>query len=391
MSRAVVNTTLVIGACVVYVVLAAWSGRTSINGGLGAQGSVYAAMAIDRNLQAAPAVMKLAAAFPLATAIAYTATGNAVASFLAVTIAAFVVLVFAACWLLDLLSAPSSLKIVTVATLCVLGVPSLTSAFDPGHPVLLGVALATLGVAAAEWGSGVVTGILHIGATLGSPVGIVAPLYGIWRHIRARRPPAKALVYLPALLVWLAVQYWARGGAAGLGDLISVSRVRADAAFWTESAFVTYAVYFLLTALGGLTLLLWADPRAIQETVSSRPAVLALFVPAIPFIATAGLELPRVLAFLLPLWLILVAEWGRRNAMRLMIPLLLACVLTLLTQHPWMRMTDTSYFVDWFPYSVSAGRVDVTRAGFDAVWRVRILIAAAGLAAFVVWRRKFVR
>jgi len=391
MSRAVVNTTLVIGACLVFVILAAWSGRTSINGGLGAEGAVYAAMAVDRNLQAAPAVMKLAPAFPLAAAIAYKAIGNVVASFFVVNIAAFVVLVFAACWLLDLFSAPASLKIITAATLCVLGLPSLTSAFDPGHPVLLGVALATLGVAAAEWGSGVVTGILHIGATLASPVGIVAPLYGIWRHMRARRPPPKAIVYVPALLVWLAVQYWARGGAAGLGDLISVSRVRADAAFWTESAFITYVAYFLLTSLGGLTLLLWADPRGIQQTVSSRPELLALFVPAVPFIVTGGLELPRVLAFLLPLWLILVAEWGRRNAMRLMIPLALACVLTLLTQHPWTRMTDSSYFVDWFPYSVAAGRVDVSDAGFDALWRIRILIAAAGLAVFVVWRRKFVR
>ena len=391
MSRAVVNTTLVIAACVLYVALAAWSGRTSIAGGLGSEGSVYAAMTVDRNLQAAPAVMKLAPAFPLATAIAYSAIGNVVASFFLVNVAAFAVLVFASCWLLDLLSAPASVKITTAATLCVLGLPSLTSAFDPGNPVLLGVALATLGVAAAEWSSGVLTGVLHMGATLASPVGIVAPLYGIWRHMRARRPPAKAVVYLPALLIWLAVQYWARGGAAGLGDLISVSRVRADAAFWKESAFVMYALYFLLTSLGGLTLLLWAHPRGIQETVSSRPELLALLVPAVPFIATAGLELPRVLAFLLPLWLILIAEWGRRNAMQLMIPLVLACVLTLVTQHPWTRMTDTSYFVNWFPYSVSAGRVDVSDAGFDALWRIRILIAAAGLAVFVVWRRKFVR
>jgi len=97
MSRAVVNTTLVIGACLVFVILAAWSGRTSINGGLGAEGAVYAAMAVDRNLQAAPAVMKLAPAFPLAAAIAYKAIGNVVASFFVVNIAAFVVLVFAAC------------------------------------------------------------------------------------------------------------------------------------------------------------------------------------------------------------------------------------------------------------------------------------------------------
>ena len=391
MNRAVVNTTLLVSACLVYVLLAAWSGRTSLNEGLGREGPVYAAMAVDRNLQAAPAVMKLTPAFPLATAIAYAVIGNLGWSFFLVCIAAFAVLVFAACWLLDLLSAPSSVKIITAATLCVLGLPCLTSSFDPGQPVLLGVALTTLAVAAAEWSSGIVTGVLHIGATLASPIGIIAPVYGIWRQLRARRAPAKALVYLPALLVWLAVQYWARGGAAGLADLIRLSRVRADAAFWTESAYVMYALYFLLTALGGLTLLVWANPRGIREAISSRPELLALVVPVVPFIATAGLEVSRALTFLLPFWLMLVAQWGRANARRLMIPLALACLLTLLTQHPWTRITDMTYFVDWFPYSVAAGRVEVSDAGFDALWRIRILIAAAGLTLLVMWQRRFVR
>ena len=191
--------------------------------------------------------------------------------------------------------------------------------------------------------------------------------------------------------MWLAVQYWARGGAAGLADLIRLSRVRADAAFWTESAYVMYALYFLLTALGGLTLLVWANPRGIREAISSRPELLALVVPVVPFIATAGLEVSRELTFLLPFWLMLVAQWGRANARRLMIPLALACLLTLLTQHPWTRITDMTYFVDWFPYSVAAGRVEVSDAGFDALWRIRILIAAAGLTLLVMWQRRFVR
>jgi len=389
MSKTAVNMSLVIVATLVYLGLAAMSGRTSINGGLGPDGPTYAAIAVDHNLQAAPAVKKLAPAFPLATAIAYAVVGNVGSSFLVVNVIAFAVLVLAACWTLDLMSAPMTLKVATAATLSLLGLPSLTSAFDPGQPYLLGVAMLSLAVAASEWSSGVVTGILHAGATLASPVGIAAPLYGIWKHWRARRAPAVVVVYLPALLVWVAVQYWARGGAAGLADLVRWSRVRADASFWSELAFILYGLYFLVTVLGGLTLLLWSDPRRITDAVSARPELLALLVPVLPFIATAGLEVPRTIPFLLPFWLFIAGAWGRDHAARLTMPLLLAVVLTLLTQHPWTRLTDTRYFVDWFPYSVAAGRVDVSDPRFDAIWRIRMFIAAGGLAGCVAWRRSF--
>jgi hypothetical protein len=387
MSRTALNASLVIGACLVYLGFATMSGRTSINGGLGPDGPIYAAMAVDHNLQAASAVRKLEPAFPLATGVAYSVVGNVLLSFLIVNVIGFAVLVFAACWTLDLISAPVTFKITAVATLCVLGLPSLTSAFDPGQPYLLGVALLSLAVAASEWSSGVLTGILQIGATLASPAGIAAPLYGIWKHQRVRRSPALVVVYLPALLAWVGVQYWARGGAAGLMDLTRLSRVRADAVFWTESAFILYGLYFLVTGLGGLTLFLWSHPRGITDAISTRPELLALVVPVVPFIATGGLEVPRIIPFLLPFWFFVVGAWSREHAARLTVPLALAIALTLLTQHPWTKLTDTRYFVDWFPYSVAAGRVAVNDAGFDATWRVRIFIAAGGLAACIAWRR----
>jgi hypothetical protein len=391
MSRAGLNAVLVIGASLIYLVLAAMSGRTSVSGGLGSEGSMYAAIAVDHNLRDAPAIKKLAPAFPIATALAYVVTRNVVASFFIVNVAAFAVLLFAACWLLDLNAASVLLKVTVVATLCLLGLPSLTSAFDPGQPYLLGVALTLLAVAASEWRSGIVTGVLEAGATLASPVGIVAPLFGVARHVRKRRSPATVLVYVPALLVWLAVQYWARGGAAGLLDLLRVSRVRSDAAFWADSTFILYALYFLVTALGGLTMLLWADPARVRAAVAARPELLVLVVAALPFIATAGLDLPRFLPFLLPVWLVLVAEWGRGHEAPLVLPLVLAFILTVVTQHPWSRITDTNYVVDWFPYSVSAGRASVSEPRFDAIWRVRMFIAAGGLMAFVAWRRSLAR
>jgi hypothetical protein len=194
-------------------------------------------------------------------------------------------------------------------------------------------------------------------------------------------------VFLPALLVWLMVQYWARGGAAGLLELTRLSRIHADAVFWTESLFILFGVYFVMTSLGGLTILLWSHPSWIKDAVSEKPELLALVLPVIPFIVTAGLDVSRTIPFLLPFWLLVIAAWARDRTASLTVPLVLAIALTVLTQHPWVRLNDTNYFVDWFPYSVHAARVNVTDAAFSATWRVRVFIAAGGLAAFAAWTR----
>jgi hypothetical protein len=370
----ITNTILVLAACILYVVLTLLGGRTSINGGLGPDGSVYEAMAVNHDLQAGSAVDKLAPAFPLAAAMAYAVTGNAVLSFLVVNVVAFGVLVFATCWILDLQAAPLSIKGAVTITLVLLGIPTRVSAFAPGQPHLLGVAALSLAVAAAIWSSGVLTAILQVAAVMASPIGIAAPLYGLWRN-RRREPVGRLLATCaPAFVVWLLVQYWARGGASGLVDLMRFSRVRADAAFWNES-------------LGGFTLLLTSSPDGVRRAVAVQPEVLALALPVLLFIGTAGLDVPRTTAFLLPFWVVLIGIWARDQTRSFLVPLILATALTVLTQHPWVRLTDANYFVDWFPYSVYAGRVNVADAGFDTTWRLRLFVAAGGLAACAAWRR----
>ena len=382
----ITNAILILVASAIYVVFVLVGGRTSINGGLGPDGSVFSAMAINHDVQAGSAVDKLTPAFPLAVAVAYSITGNAVASFLLVNVIAFGVLTWAMCWILDGRPASVSLKVAGAITLVLLGIPSRTTSFAPGQPHLLATAAILMAVAAAERSAGAFTALLGAAAVATSPVGIIAPLYGIWRHRRERVATLLA-VFIPALVVWLLVQYWARGGPAGLVDLMRWSRVRADAAFWSESAFILFGVYFLLTSLGGITMLLVSSPRWIRTAVSREPELLALIIPVLPFIATAGLDVPRTMAFLLPFWFVLFGVWERDHTGSFVVPLVLATVLTLITQHPWVRLTDTNYFVDWLPYSVYAGRVNVADAGFDATWRLRMFIAAGGLAACAIWRR----
>jgi hypothetical protein len=393
MTRPAVNVLIVIIAGLVYLTLGFLSGRTAVNAGLGQEGPIYAAMVTDHDMRLASAINRLAPAFPLAAAIPYAATGKIVESLTLVNIVALVLLLLAACLILDAQSAPQMVKVCTVLTLTVLGLPTVTTAFNPGQPDLLGVALVALAVAACEARGGLLVAATQVGATLASPVGIIAPLYGIWRSWRLRRrtPPA-LMVFVPALLVWVLVQVWARGGPRGLLDLTRLSRVRADAVLWDEFAFILFGLYFLVTSLGGLTILLWSSPRSIASAVREKPELIALVLPVLPFIATAGLDVPSMIPFLLPFWLIVIGVWGRGQTAPLLVPVLLAALLTLLTQHPWVRMNEVNYFVDWFPYSVHAARVSVSAnvsdADFNSTWRLRVLMAAGGLAVFEAWRRR---
>ena len=85
-----------------------------------------------------------------------------------------------------------------------------------------------------------------------------------------------------------------------------------------------------------------------------------------------------------------LASWARRQTATPLVPMIIAVVVTILTQRPWATITDASYFVNWFPYSVHAARVNAVTlddATLIAIWRPRVLIAAAGLLAFIGWRR----
>ncbi len=403
MKRPMTNALLVAAAGLLYIALGVYSGRTSINGGLGAEGPIYAAMITVHDLQGGTVSNRVWPAFPLAAAVPYAVTGNVAGAFALVDVAAMLVFAFAACLLLDAHAAPACIKTCVVLTLAVLGLPAAVTAFTPAQPYLLGVAMTTLAVAACEYtstrpaqaSSSLILAVLHAGATLASPVGIMAPLYGLARSWRAKDRSTVALAAaFPGLLVWLLIQMWARGGPAGLLDLLRFSRVRSDAVLWTESAFLLFGAYFLLTALGGFSILLWSRPRAIQDVVRERPELWALLVPPVIFIATAGLEVPLMIAFLIPFWLIVIATWGRAQQGPRLVPAVLAGVMTVLTQHPWARTTDVSYFVDWFPYSVHAARVSgvtMSDAVLTSIWRVRVLVAAGGVVAFVMWWRRNVR
>jgi hypothetical protein len=293
--------------------------------------------------------------------------------------------------ILDAYAASLSVKACAALTLAVLGLPVSTTAFASGQPYLLGVALLALAVAACEADTGpAILAVTHLAAVVASPVGIAGPLYGLWKTWRGsqRRSAMALLAFASAAAVWLLVQVRARGGGRGFLEVFQVSRVSADLALWKESTFILLALYFLLTGLGGLTILLLSQPRLIGEDVKARPELLALLLPPLLFIATAGLDLPRMMPFLIPCWLIATGLWSRRHEA---VPA---------DADPRRRRDDTDHATslgaddgsellrDWFPYSVHAERVSVTAPDFDRIWRLRELTVIGGLAVFAALRRK---
>src|SRR2546425_4545936 len=101
MTRTVVNLLLVLAAGLVYVTLELHSGHTSLNGGLGSDGPVYAAMVTDHDVQGGTVSNRIWPAFPLAAALPYAVTGRIVSSFALVDLVACLLLVLAACLILD--------------------------------------------------------------------------------------------------------------------------------------------------------------------------------------------------------------------------------------------------------------------------------------------------
>ncbi len=165
----------------------------------------------------------------------------------------------------------------------------------------------------------------------------------------------------------------------------------ANLALWRDPTFVSFFLYFALTLLGGVTLLLALRPVSLARTFIGTPE-LAMYAAIIVAAAVVGnADIWRYLVFLLPVLAVLFASYVREHKPG---PWLLggALVLTLMTQVPFVPMDMTRYFQEWFPgYIYTTG--DATDA-FWSGWRLRAVLTAAGVVLLVLlqwmerrWRR----
>jgi hypothetical protein len=366
--------------------LNARTGRVDANDGLGWDGRQYAHMVTDRiydgtaNTQTRPLL-------PLLTRLPYAAGLDIIPAFQVMNFVYAGVLYFFLCLILDLYDVPRVYKgyfIVSVA-LCI-----ATSRMFAFYPVQIDLgALAVLSASTyvlltrGGW-MGCVAVLLAVTAR---EFLVVLAFFGFHREVRQGHSVARAFfTYAPAVAALFLLRQWA--STTNLGDrdrgLLTTQDFLANFAHWHDLSFAVFFFYFLITLLGGVTVLLTLRPAWCVRQLAGAPEF-TTFAALIVGAASFGVDIWRYLVFLLPVITILFAAYVRDYRPG---PVLLtaALLLTLFTQEPFVQMDMTQYFRDWFPAYVYP--TDDATPEFWSAWRLRIAVTVGAAIALgiVQWR-----
>jgi hypothetical protein len=142
-----------------------------------------------------------------------------------------------------------------------------------------------------------------------------------------------------------------------------------------------FFLYFLVTILGGVTILLTLRPAWCIRRVAETPEIFTFGALIVGAAAVGNADIWRYLVFLLPIVAILFAAYVRDFHPGPVI-LTAALLLTLVTQQPFTEMDMTHYFRDWFPAYVY--RTDDATPVFWATWWVRIAVTCGGAIALAI-------
>jgi len=217
--------------------------------------------------------------------------------------------------------------------------------------------------------------------------GVALAFFGFHREIRQGRGFVRALLtYAPAVVALFLIRHWA--STTNLGDrdrvLLTAGDFVANLALWRDPPFVVFFVYFLITILGGITILLALKPAWFIRRLAETPELFTFGVLIVGATAVGNADIWRYLVFLLPIVAILFAAYVRDFHPGPVI-LTAALLLTLVTQQPFTEMDMTHYFRDWFPGYVY--RTDDATPVFWTTWWVRIAVTCGGAVALAIITR----
>jgi hypothetical protein len=323
---------------------------------------------------------------PLLTRIPFSAGLDIIPAFQFMNALYAIVLYFFLCLILDLYDVATAYKAYFVVTVALCIATSRMFAFYPVQ-IDLGVLAA---MSAATYvlltRTGWAASAAAIIAVTTREFGAALAVFGFHREVRVGRGFLRPLLtYAPAVGVLLVIRRWA--DATNLGDrdrgVPTTIELLAGLSVWRDPPFVVFFVYFLVTLLGGVTVLLVLRPVWCIRKFVDAPE-LATFAALIVAAAAVGIDIWRYLVFMLPAIAILYASYIRDHRPG---PALLAAafILTLVTQQPFAQMDMTRYFRDWFPAYVY--RTDDATAAFWSAWWVRIAIAVAGAFALGIMQQ----
>jgi hypothetical protein len=389
--RRIWATNLLIAAMglTVFAALNALSGRVDANDGLGWDGRQYAHMVTDRLVDGTVAT-QTRPLLPLLTRIPYAAGLDIVSAFQFMNVVYAAALYFSLCLILDLYGVATRYKLYFVAIVALCIATSKILAFYPTLIDLGGLAVlsaATYLVLTTQ--RGWVAGCAALLAVASRESGVALALFGFHRSVRQGRAVLPALLtYAPAVALLVFLRQWA--SATNLGDrdrdLLAAQNLLANLALWRNPAFAMFFAYFLLTLLGGITLLLAVRARWSLRTLAGTPELATFALLILAASATNG-DIWRFMVYLLPVIAILFAAYVREFQPG---PVVLsgALLMTVITQQPFTRMDMTQYFRDWFPVYLLLSN-DATPE-FWAIWRLRLAITAAGAVALAIvqWKTR---
>ena len=381
----VANLVIAVVGLTLFAIVNLLSGRVEANDGLGWDGRQYAHMVTDRVVDGT-ASTQTRPLLPLLTRIPFTAGLDIIPAFQFMNAVYAVVLYFFLCILLDLHGVATPYKayfIVTVA-LCI-----STSRMFAFYPTLIDLgAIAALSAATyvlltrTGWAAGAAAAV----AVTTREFGAVLALVGFHRGVRLGGGILRPLLtFAPAVGVLFVLRYWA--DATNLGDrdrgVATVTEMLAGLSVWRDPPFVVFFAYFLVTLLGGVTVLLVLRPVWCIRALASVPE-LATWCAFVVGAAAIGIDIWRYLVFMLPAIAILYALYVCEHRPGLAL-LTTAFILTLATQQPFAEMDMADYFREWFPGYVY--RTDDATPAFWTSWRVRIALTVAGALTLGIMQR----
>jgi hypothetical protein len=381
------NLLIVAIGLVLFAGLTVRSGRVEANDGLGWDGRQYAHMVTDRVLDGTIAT-QTRPLLPLLTRIPYYAGLDVITAFQFMNFVYAAALYFFLCRLLDLYDVAPVYKVYFVVTVALCIATAKMFAF---YPTLIDLgALAALHAATyvVLTRDGWAAGAAAVLAVLARELGIALAFFGIHRELQHGRGLVRALLtYAPALIAMFLLRQWAN--ATNLGDrdraLLSARDFIANLALWRDPAFVAFFFYFLLTLVGGITLLLALRAGWCVRRLAATPELATFAAVILAATAVGNADIWRYLAFLLPVITILYAGYVRDHRPGTVV-LSAALLCTVATQQPFTQIDMTGYFRDWFPVYVA--RTDDATPAFWSMWKRRMVmtIAAAVALGIVQWK-----
>ncbi len=370
------NLLIVAIGLVIFAALNARSGRMEANDGLGWDGRQYAHMVTGRVLDGTAAT-QTRLLLPLLTRIPYYAGFDVISAFQVMNVLYAAALYFFLCLLLDLYDVAPVYKAYFVGTVALCIATAKMFAFYPTVIDLGALAALSGATYVVLTRDGWAAGAAALLAVFARELGIALAFFGLHRELRQGRGVTRALLtYAPALIAMFLIRQWA--SATNLGDrdraLLATRDFIANLALWQDPGFVVFFFYFLLTLIGGVTLLLAVKPGWCARRLRATPELATFAAVILAATAVGNTDIWRYLAFLLPVITILYAGYVRDHQPGAVV-LSAALLFTLATQQPFSQMDMTRYFRDWFPAYVA--RTDDVTPTFWSTWRLRMMLTAA--------------